>query len=155
MPTRSRYGKQPDSDQPVDSSPGREDNSRTVQQHQHSWDDTAVCNRLAGKSDRSVGFEQGTATKKSLYIVAAIAVISVVAVGLLTLWAVFVIRGRRRGSKQTQFLEAARGAQESALEKNKTGSRQTRIYEMHSESRPFEAPGSDATVYEMEGRAIR
>lgn len=87
-------------------------------------------------------------------IVAAIAVVSVVAAGLVALWMFYVFRARRK-RKQAQLREAPVAAQESALKMNKNGLRQTRVYEMHSESPPHEVQGSEGMVYELEGRLLK
>lgn len=121
-----------------------------------------ACTSTAGTAQPSatdtVGLPSGSPPSQSGSlsggIVAAIAVVSVVAVGLLTLWAYFVIGARKRRG-QVRLVEGTTPAQQSVLEQSKHGFRQTRIHEMHSESRPYEVPGSEAMVYELEGRVVR
>jgi hypothetical protein len=83
-------------------------------------------------------------------IVAAIAVVSVVAVGLTALWIFYVVRRRRKADRLHEV-----AAQQSVPEENTKVFRQPTVHEMHSESRPYEVQGSEGMVYELEGRVAR
>jgi hypothetical protein len=84
-------------------------------------------------------------------IIAAIAIAAVVTIASLTLLGLYV--RRRKGKQHVQLAEA----QSLAIipDKDRTLFRQTRLYEMHSDSRPYEVQGSAHMVYELDARSAR
>lgn len=108
----------------------------------------------------SVGGEQSTTQNSATSAIPGGALAGIVVAGvfgafLCIILCVYVRRAQMR-RRQDELHGAAGDIVPEGYEKDsKDLARQTRIYEMHEDSRPHEVTGSGHTVYEIDGRMIK
>lgn len=86
-------------------------------------------------------------------VIAGSVVAAVAIVASLAMLGLYVRRRKGRPERHVQLAEGQ--LLDSTVNKDKTLVRQTRLYEMHSDSRPYEVPGSAHMVYELDTRSTR